>query len=302
MKAEERKHLKENDLAERLGRIWGAVASGSTTNTIIWGVILVGLAVAIGWRYYANSTYQARSEEWTAVERAGSAADLEKIINDHPGTVVARIAKLHLNRYQMDRALGHIAGSVSDERLKAANSLEEIRNSYLELSKSISNEPELIQESLMQAAKADEVLSAIPKADNAKEPRESLDTAQKAYEELAKRYPESYLGKQAAQRAQEIDDHKTQIRFFYDSLMEMHGKPPAPPPLPPAEPAPASGIPAPALPDLPKAVNPNDVKTPPPAAAPTEKPPVAVPPAAPATPPASGNAADTPKGPKPKAP
>ena len=58
MKAEERKHLKENELAERLGRYWRTIASGSVTNTIIWGVILIGLALAIGWRYYSDVTFR----------------------------------------------------------------------------------------------------------------------------------------------------------------------------------------------------------------------------------------------------
>ena len=302
MKAEERKHLKENELAERLGRVWRAVASGSTTNTIIWGVILCGLAIAIGWRYYSNATFQSRSAEWTAVERAGTAAELERIINDHPGTVVARTARFHLNRHLIDQALGHIASPTSEERLKAANSLEEIRNSYLELAKVTTDEPELIQESLMQVARADEVLAAVPKADSVLTPRETLDNAQKAYEALATRFPESYLGKQAAKRAQEMEEHKTQIRVFYDSLLEVHGKPPPPPPLPAAEPTPPTTVPNPALPDLPKAVDPKDVKTPPPAAAPTEKPPMPAPPVAPPTPPAGDKPAGAPKEPKPKAP
>ncbi len=281
MKAEERKHLKENELADRLGRFWRAVASGSTTNTIIWGVILVGLALAIGWRYYSETTFRTRSAEWSAVERAGSVAELEQIIKEHPGTVVARIAQFHLNRYQMDQALAHVASPTSDERLKAADSLIEVRNRYAELGKETATEPELIEESLMQVAKADEVLSAVPKSDNPKEPRESLDTAQKAYEELAKRFPDTYLGKQAAKRAQELDDHKTQIRAFYDNLMEAHGKPAAPPALPPAPPVPPTTGPAPALPDLPKAVEPKDVPKLPPAAAPGDKPPGAAPPAKP---------------------
>jgi hypothetical protein len=305
MKADERKHLKENDLADRLGRFWRALASGSTTNTIIWGVILVGLALAIGWRYYADATFRTRSAEWAAVEHAGSVAELEKIITDHPGSVVARIARLHLSRYQMDLALAHIAGPTSDERIKAADSLAEIRGNYAALAKEATDEPELIQESLMQIAKADEVLAAVPKADNPREPRESLDTAQKAYEELAKRYPDTYLGKQAAQRAQELDDHKTQIRAFYDNLLEAHGKLPAPPSLPPAEPAPATSGPAPALPELPKAVDPKDVKAPP-TVGPAEKPPAPAPPIAPpnppTNPPAGINPAEAPKEPKPKAP
>jgi hypothetical protein len=269
MKAEERKHLKENDLAERLGRAWQSVSSGSTTNTIIWGVILVGLALAIGWRYYSGATFRNRSAEWSAVERANSAADLEQIIKDHPGAVVARVAKLHLTRFQMDDALARVAGPTSDDRVKAADTLTEVRNRYAELAKDFSDQPELVQEALMGVAKADEVLAAIPRVDNPTEPRESLDTAQAAYEDLAKRYPDSFFGKQAANRVVEIKDHKLQIRAFYDSLMEAHGKvmPPALPVPPPAIPA---NPPDPTLPELPKAVDPKMV--PPPEAKPVPPP------------------------------
>lgn len=290
MKAEERKHLKENELAERLGRLWQYLASGSTTNTIIWGLILVGLALAIGWRYYSAATARNRSLEWSAVERASSAADLEQIINDHPGTVVARIARVHLTRYQMDDALARVAAPLSDDRVKAANALVDVRARYAELAKEFTDQPELIQESLMGVAKADEVLAAIPKVESPKEPRETLDAAQAAYEELAKRYPESYFGKQASKRSEEIKDHKLQIRGFYDSLMEAHGVPPALPPLPPLPPVPPTAVPDPALPELPKAVDPKMV---PPL---TDKPPP------PNAPPAGEKPADAPNEPKPKAP
>ena len=80
MKAEERKHLKENELAERLRHVWQTVASGSTGNNIVWGVILVGLALAIGWRYYSNATAATRSAQWSSIEQAYTPDELERII------------------------------------------------------------------------------------------------------------------------------------------------------------------------------------------------------------------------------
>jgi hypothetical protein len=302
MKAEERKHLKENELAERLGKLWQYLASGSTTNTIIWGLILVGLALTIGWRYYSSHSFRTSSAEWSAVERANSAAELEQIIKDNPGKVVARVAKVHLTRYQMDDALARVAGPSSEDRIKAADALTAVYTRYSEIAKEFSDQPELVQEALMGVAKADEVLAAIPKVDSPKEPRETLDAAQEAYEELAKRYPESYFGKQAKKRAEEIKDHKLQIRGFYDSLMEAHGVPPPLPPLPPIPPTPPTAAPNPALPDLPKAVDPKMV--PPPNPPPAEKPatPAPVQPTPPKDGPTGDKPAEAPKEPKPKAP
>jgi hypothetical protein len=280
MKAEERKHLKENELAERLGRAWRTVASGSTTSTIIWGVILVGLALAIGWRYYSNHAFQSRSAEWSAVERADKVAELEQIAKDHPGTVVGRVAQFHLNRYQMAMSLAQIAGPSGEERVKAADTLATVRDSYADLAKQMSDEPELVEEALMGVAKADEVLAGVPKADNPKEPRESLDTAQQAYAEVARRFPGTYFGEQAAKRAKELEDDKLIIRAFYNGLMDAHSPPAAGPILPPAPPPAASTPAGPALPEAPKAV-----------------PPEAVPPVPPA-----GTSPEAPKEPKPKAP
>ena len=72
MKAEERKHLKENEFQEWLGRAWKSITSGSTTNTIVWSVILVGLLLAIGWRYYSRTTSAGLSAVWSNLETANT--------------------------------------------------------------------------------------------------------------------------------------------------------------------------------------------------------------------------------------
>ena len=85
MKAEERRHLKENELAERLGRVWQTVSSGSTTNTIIWGIILVALALAIGWRYYSGAAFRMRSAEWSAVAKRARRRNWNRSLRSIPG-------------------------------------------------------------------------------------------------------------------------------------------------------------------------------------------------------------------------
>jgi hypothetical protein len=288
MKAEERKHLKDNELAEKLRGFWQTVASGSTTNTVIWGVILVGLALAIGWRYYSDATFRTRSAQWSAIEQAYTVEQLEQIIKENQGTVAARTAKFHLNRFRMEDSLGGIAAPGNDERRKAAENLIEVRSRYTDLAREVKDEPELVQEALMGVAKCEEVLAAIPQPDNPSQPRGSLAEAQKGYEELAKRYPDSYLGREAAKRAADLQDRGPWIRSFYNELMEAHGKPPAPPPQPTSTPPATPPITGPALPEAPKApVPPADA-------------------AIPKSPPEESKPADPPKlpkdEPKPKAP
>src|SRR5262245_59139327 len=104
MKAVERKHLKENELASRLGQAWQTVASGSTTNTIIWGVIVLGLVLAVGWRFYSDAAFRSRSLLWSELAVASEYEELRQIIKDHPGTMTTRVARYHLARSLMQDA------------------------------------------------------------------------------------------------------------------------------------------------------------------------------------------------------
>lgn len=289
MKAEERKHLKENELAERVKGFWSRFSSGSTTANIVFGAILLALALVIGWRYYSNHALAQRSQQWTELEQAESISALEKIIKDNPGTLVARTAKFDLSRVQLRDSLMKVASENSSERTAAADTLSAVRSRYAELAKESVESPQLVQESMMEVAKIEEILSGIPKADAPNTPRGTLDAAMEAYDALAKKYPESYLGKQAAKRYQDLSDHKFTVRAFYDSLMEVHGKPVA--------------APGPALPEVPKL--PSAVPTLPEAPKPATVNPVPAP-AGPNAPKSTPAPSDTPKPPesepKPKSP
>src|SRR5262249_36100899 len=135
MKADERKHLKENELAARIGRTWQTLASGSTANTIIWGVILLGLVLAVGWKYYSEATFRTRSALWSQLSVATDNDALRQLIKEYPGTVTARIARFHLARSLMQESRSRLVGPNDEDRKKAADMLEEARNLYAELAK-----------------------------------------------------------------------------------------------------------------------------------------------------------------------
>jgi hypothetical protein len=258
MKAEERKHLKENEFQTWLGRAWRSITSGSTTNTIVWSVILIGLVLAIGWRYYSSATFVSRSAAWYLLDNATTVDALNAVIKENKSEVVGRIARFDLARYQMQDALSRLAGPNFGERVTAADDLQTARDAYRDLAKESGSEPTLAQEAMMNVAKAEETLSSVPKVDNDREMRGSLAQAIALYQELVKKYPNSYLGGQAAARVKEIDDHRTQVDAFYIGLSKEHGKPP-----PPAIPEPLKGPELPKAPDAPKADVPKpDAKTP----------------------------------------
>src|SRR5262245_12007220 len=127
MKAEERKHLKENELQHWMARTWKSVTSGSTANTIVWSVILVGLVLAIGWRYYSNTTFVSRSAMWYALDNATSSEALKDIIKENKDSSVGRVARFDLARYQMHDALARLASPSYTDRVSAADDLQAAR-------------------------------------------------------------------------------------------------------------------------------------------------------------------------------
>jgi hypothetical protein len=245
MKAEERKHLKENAFQEWVGRAWKSVTSGSTANTIVWSAILIGLVAIIAWRYYSNAAFVARSAAWLALDNANTVDALKSIIAENKNSTVGRTARFHLTRYQIQDSLSRLAGPNLPERVSAADELVAARDAYRELARESGIEATLTQEAMMNIAKAEETLAGVPKADSDTEMRGSLGQALQLYQELAAKYPNSFWGGQAAARAKQIEDRRTQIEAFYIALAKEHGKPAPPPPLPePTKPEPPKPEPA----------------------------------------------------------
>jgi hypothetical protein len=252
MKAEERKHLKENEFQTWVARAWASITSGSTTNTIVWSVILIGLVLAIGWRYYSNTTFVSRSAMWYALDNATTIDALNAVIKENKDNTIGRVARFDLARYQTQDALSRLASPNFADRVNAADDLQTARDTYRGLIKDATSEPTLVQEAMMNVAKAEETLASIPKADRESEMRGSLTQAITLYQELATKYPKSYLGEQAAERAKQIDNHKTQIEAFYIGLSKEFAKPVPPP----AMPEPPKGPELPKPPETPKAEQP----------------------------------------------
>ena len=126
MKAEERKHLEENELQHWLADAWATMTSGSTANTVIWGLIVLGLVVYIGWRSWSRAAETTRSAAWSQFDTAANVEGLDAIIHSEAwaNTPAVLPAKFNLSRLQMQDALTRIAGPNRDDRDKAAKALE----------------------------------------------------------------------------------------------------------------------------------------------------------------------------------
>jgi hypothetical protein len=224
MKAGHRKELQTNLLADRMGRLVQGMRSGPKgTSPIVW-VIAVVAVVTLGAWYFASSNRGSQSAAWlmldrfSTLDRAGSGSDaaLRDIARIYPGTIAARTARFQRARLLLRQGLESIYGFA---RQTAADNLQEARELFSDLAGECSGDPILEPEAVLGQAKAEEALAGVPKPDpNASESRGDLNKALKLYQRLAKAYPESFEGQQAAKYAQQLQENRDRIEQFYADL------------------------------------------------------------------------------------
>jgi hypothetical protein len=227
MKAEHRKELQTNVLADSLGRFVKNVKSGTKSSSLIyWILAALVLAVVVGWFIYRGYSSRSRSELWTKLDEAASTANLEKlgsIAEQSRGTKAARTARFQIARIQLEQGLNTLGSE--QRRAEALKNIEDARTLYSELIQDTNDAPLLRQEAMMGVAKAEESLIGIPKADAPNEMRGTLAQALKYYESLENATPESFQTKAAKKRADELRNNGTQIESFYTELNKRFIKP-----------------------------------------------------------------------------
>jgi hypothetical protein len=243
MKAEERKRLERNELAARLSEYWSGKHAASPRVNRVWTVILIVLVVILGWVVYGRWASGRAAARWTDLAFAFNNEKLNEVIKDAPGSTPAMIAKMQLARVNFSEAMAKLASPTAEDRTAAAEKLEQARRLYGEVAGVSDMPPVLHQEALLQQARAEETLAAVPKPDGTGM-RGSLEAALKHYDDLKGRFGTSPAGEQAAKRAADLRAHKAEVESLYSELAHDHGKAAAPSaplgttPAPPANPAP----------------------------------------------------------------
>jgi hypothetical protein len=226
MKAEHRKELQTNVLADRMGRLVQEVKTGSTTKSaIVWFIAGLALVTLIGW-YIATQTGARGGSAWVSFNNSEmSPGALESISQANPGTMAARTARYQRARLLLRSGLNSIYANVGaspaiSAQSDAARALVDARRLFNEMTSECSEDPVLQQEAMISAAKAEEALAGVARDGDAKQSVGDLDTAQKLYARLAEKYPETEYGKQAAERSKALADHRAEIADFYDRFRE----------------------------------------------------------------------------------
>ncbi len=221
MKAEHRRELQTNALADSVGRfIQGIKSPGQSTNTLLWTFVLLAVVAYGVWQYLAAGARTNASALWLAVntathENPGKMDErLSELSKTNAGTFAARTASFELARKSLASGADASNPPLRSEALQA---LRQARDLYEKLSTQCTDSAILAQEALMGVAKAQEALAGSEKPEDAKK---DLETAIASYLKLSKAYPQSLLGITAKDRAEDLQAKIDEVAKFYQSLAE----------------------------------------------------------------------------------
>ncbi|HXG09267.1 MAG TPA: tetratricopeptide repeat protein [Gemmataceae bacterium] len=212
MKAEHRKELQTNALAQQIARMVEGLKSRPDNKFLIVGsLVVLAVALLVGWNIIRKRNVAKNSEAWRSLNDATSVEDLRKLIEAAEGRMPGRIAQFQEARVWLDQGLKDL-GSLREGEA-ARKKVEEAGKLYAELAEKsdVQRIPLLHQEALLNAGKARESLG-------------DLDGALEFYAKLAQAYPQSALGKQADERAKKIREQRAQVHDLYSKLENLAGR------------------------------------------------------------------------------
>jgi hypothetical protein len=227
MKAEHRKELHTNLLADRMGKLLQSVKSGPrSTSLVIWiGLGLVLLTVLV-WRIYAGRAVDSRSELWTQIDAAlhdderGMQSKLKQLASEHARTLPGRVARFQVARLNLQDGIRKLPGGPF--RLEATDKLIKARDEFARLAGECIDDPVLGAEALMSQARAEEALVGAPYQDDSSKSHGDLDRALEAYRVLVKRHPTSAEAKVAEERIKVYEDEakRRDLEQFYARMRD----------------------------------------------------------------------------------
>jgi hypothetical protein len=190
MKAEHRKELVTNSLAQTLGQTIQGLKEGPSSRTVLV-VVLIGLALLLffTWRYFAQSSQAADSELWLRWDSLVTPTQVTGMLDDRAvaDTPQGRLARFLAARSALQEGLRDLGRPAS----KAQDNLKKAADLYAKLAAETSRSPLLHQEALLCGAQAHEALG-------------DYGQAKGLYEQLAKQYPDTPRGKDAQQQVERL--------------------------------------------------------------------------------------------------
>lgn len=218
MKAEHRKELETNVLADRMGKILHGAREGPSRSFIYW--ILGGLAllvvVFVFSRWRTTRSEQA-ALQWVMFED-GHPQYLEKIAKEAADRDTGKAAQFQLAWEDLWTKGIKLLGGPNSYKVAMSN-IDLAEQRYKKLAETCKNDPIFYPEALYALAVIEET--------RAIEDRDNLEKAKEKYKEVVRAAKESSFGRQASQRLEVLEDEtkSRDLKRFYQDL-QVYVKPP----------------------------------------------------------------------------
>ena len=213
MKAEHRKELETNTLADKMGHMMKRVKTGRRSTFMVY--VLVGGAAAIGlWLLYASMTSSKieTSDRWLRLDDGGQ-KNLVELATKEGTTPAGKAARLQLAwLFYWELGLKKLGADPHDAMLK----INTAGDLYRELAKDCADDPLFHPQALLGIAVIEET--------RALQDQLVLDKAVEAYKELrADKYKDTAEGVFAKERIDQLTDKKqrAEIAGIYDEVQRM---------------------------------------------------------------------------------
>jgi tetratricopeptide (TPR) repeat protein len=222
MKAEHRKELQTNALADRIGRFFKGLRSTASSNGIAILVVVLVVVILFGvYRYFSWSASRARSEVWVKLDRATteelagktdqSMEQLEKVVKNNPGSKAALMARFQIAQINlMNRGINLLPQP--GRSAEALKNLDRAEEEYEKLVKECKDDATWEPKALLALAK-------IAKTRAVKDVK-NLDRALELYKKLGDKYGDTAAGQEAAAEIKALQNAESRaaLEKFYTSL------------------------------------------------------------------------------------
>ncbi|MCI0465186.1 MAG: hypothetical protein L0Z62_50330 [Gemmataceae bacterium] len=226
MKAEHRKELQTNALADRMGRFIQRMKTRPSRGSVLTVFLILLVVAAIIFFFWVRGRSGTRdAKRWVEFDRLRDSEEKwRELGSDYSQLPVGRASRFQLAwAYLWDGGIRDLMRSP----FQASKNIQQAREWYAKLAEECKDDPVWGAEALYNQAVAEEALAAVsvdrlvPTEPFAPSPEKHLDAALELYKEVATTYKDSAHGKDAQKRADELADKegaRLRISDFYQGL------------------------------------------------------------------------------------
>jgi hypothetical protein len=211
MKAEHRKELQTNALADRMGRVIQGMKKRPSRGSFLTVVLVIFVVLAVAfflWR--RSSANQRESDRWVDFSRTQEERSLDYVMNKYPDTIQSRLAEIQLAWIELYEGGIKMLGIDAN---RATQNIAKAKAKYQRILAEVKDDPVLAPEARYALAVAEESLAV-------EDARTHLSAAKDLYSAVAKDYPKSAHAKEAEKRAKQLanPEERERIESFYNAL------------------------------------------------------------------------------------